>query len=369
MSANIKQYVNTCLNCHRVKLIRHKLHGQLELLSPAAFPFNEIMIDFITNLPPCNRRGQVFDLILVLVDRYTKMAMYISSRMDWEAKTMTDVVTKILLWKHNSLEAFISDRDSLFTAHYWEAFCAHLTIYCQYSIAFHPQTDEQTKQWNQILKLYLQSYINYQQDDWVNWLPIAEFAYNNSKHSSTGVTFFFAAYSRDPRYRKDFRQQMKREVSAARTHAEEVARMRKLLKAKWQTTLIYASKYYDKKHTLWTFSLKDKVWLNSKNIKTVQLSKKLDYKYFGSFMVLKPIEKQTYWLDLPKTFWRVHNIFHVFFLEPYKTPSEQEEAKPPSTEVDGKEHWEIKEVLNSWTHYGKLQYLVWWLGYPNSDNQ
>ena len=53
--------------------------------------------------------------------------------MNWEAKT--------LLWNHSSSEAFISDRDSLFIAYYWEAFCAHLTIHCQYSTAFHPQTD------------------------------------------------------------------------------------------------------------------------------------------------------------------------------------------------------------------------------------
>ena len=78
--------------------------------------------------------------------------------------------------------------------------------------------------------------------------------------------------------------------------------MRKLLKAKWQTTLAHVSKHYDKKHTPQTFSIRDKVWLNGKNIKTVRPLKKLDYKYFGLFVVLKPIGKQAYRLDLPKTF-------------------------------------------------------------------
>ena len=84
---------------------------------------------------------------------------------------------------------------------------------------------------------------------------------------------------------------MKWEVLAARAHAEEVARIRKLLEAKWQTTLAYALKHYDKKHTPWTFSVGDKIWLNDKNIKTVQPSKKLDYKYFRLFVILKPIGK------------------------------------------------------------------------------
>ena len=146
MSANIKQYVDTCSNCHQVKLVRHKPHGQLKPLPLAASPFSEITMDFITNLQSCNWQSQMFNLILILVNRYMKMAMYISSRMDWEAETMTNVVVKILFWKHSSPEAFISDRGSLFTTHYWEAFCAHLMIHCQYSIAFHLQTDGQIKQ-------------------------------------------------------------------------------------------------------------------------------------------------------------------------------------------------------------------------------
>ena len=63
--------------------------------------------------------------------------------------------------------------------------------------------------------------------------PIAEFAYNDSKHSSTKVTLFFAAYNQNLRWGKDFRQQMKQNVPATKVHIEEVAKMCKLLKAKW----------------------------------------------------------------------------------------------------------------------------------------
>lgn len=131
---------------------------------------------------------------------------------------------------------------------------------------------------------------------------------------------------------------MKQEVPAIKACAEEITRMHKLLEAKQQTTLAYISKHYDKKHISWTFSVGDKVWLNSKNIKTVQPPKKFDYKYFKLFVVLKPIEKQAYQLDLPKTFWDVYNVFHISLLGPYGTFLEQEEAKPSPTKVDGKEH-------------------------------
>ena len=58
--------------------------------------------------------------------------------------------------------------------------------------AYHPETDGQMERVNQILEQYLHVYINYQQDDWVNLLPLAEFAYNNTSHSVTMVTPLFA---------------------------------------------------------------------------------------------------------------------------------------------------------------------------------
>jgi len=58
--------------------------------------------------------------------------------------------------------------------------------------AYHPKTDGQTKQVNQILEQYLLVYVNYQQDDWVDLLLLAEFAYNNTSHLATMVTPFFA---------------------------------------------------------------------------------------------------------------------------------------------------------------------------------
>ena len=58
-------------------------------------------------------------------------------------------------------------------------------------MAYHPETDGQTEQVNQILKQYLRVFINYQQDDWKHLLPLAEFTYNNTQHSATSVTPFF----------------------------------------------------------------------------------------------------------------------------------------------------------------------------------
>jgi hypothetical protein len=62
------------------------------------------------------------------------------------------------------------------------------------SISFHPQTDSQTERINQIIEAYLQLFINYEIDNWVRLLPMAEFAYNNLVTPATGISPFFTNY-------------------------------------------------------------------------------------------------------------------------------------------------------------------------------
>ncbi|MBW0523162.1 hypothetical protein O181_062877 [Austropuccinia psidii MF-1] len=75
--------------------------------------------------------------------------------------------------------------DPYFVSEFWTNLCQQLKISRDLSTSFHPETDGQTERVNQILEQYLPMYVSYHQDDWHTWLPLAEFAYNNSKHSST----------------------------------------------------------------------------------------------------------------------------------------------------------------------------------------
>ncbi|MBW0568728.1 hypothetical protein O181_108443 [Austropuccinia psidii MF-1] len=75
-----------------------------------------------------------------------------------------------------------------------------LNISSNLSTAYHQETDGQTYILNQTLEQYLWMYVSYHQDDWNTWLPLAEFAYNNSDHSSTKKSTFFTVYGRDPHF-------------------------------------------------------------------------------------------------------------------------------------------------------------------------
>ena len=82
---------------------------------------------------------------------------------------------------------------------YWSALANYLRFKRNLTTAFYPQFNGQTKRQNQMVEAYLRAYINHLQDDWVQWLPLAEFSYNNSQHASTQYSPFFALIEQHPR--------------------------------------------------------------------------------------------------------------------------------------------------------------------------
>jgi transposase InsO family protein len=104
------------------------------------------------------------------------------------------------IWKHHGLpRTIVPDRGTQFASRLWQRLCQRLGIPTKLSTAYHPETDGQSENSNQTLEQYLRAYVNYPQDDWVNWLPLAEFAANNHKSATTGVTPFYAVYGQLPR--------------------------------------------------------------------------------------------------------------------------------------------------------------------------
>jgi hypothetical protein len=98
-------------------------------------------------------------------------------------------------WRfHGILTDIISDHNSWFTLTEWKQFLSILGVWPQMSTSFHPQTDSQTERINQMIEVYLESFINYEMDNWVGPLPMAEFAHNNSMTQATGMSPFFANY-------------------------------------------------------------------------------------------------------------------------------------------------------------------------------
>ncbi len=116
----------------------------------------------------------------------------------------------------------------------------------------------------------------------------------------------------------------------------------------------------------------DLVWLEGHHLRTNQPAIKLAPKRHGPFPIIQVMSPVNYQLKLP-TQWRIHDIFHIDLLTPYHktTLHGPNYSRPPPDLVEDQEEYEVKKILDS-QHFGrrwKLQYLIKWKGYPNSDNE
>ncbi|MBW0547779.1 hypothetical protein O181_087494 [Austropuccinia psidii MF-1] len=196
MTQFIKDYVSSCQQCSRNKNIHHKKFGLLKPLPIPNGPWICLSMSFITQLPLPNS----FDSILVIVDRIPKMVVFIPTMSSITSLDLTHLFIKNISSKHGLPSSIVSDRGSLFVSFFWTNLCQTLKISIDISTSYHPETDGQTERVNQILEQYLQMYFSYHQDDWNTWLPLAEFSYNNSDHSSAKQSPFFTVYGRDPQF-------------------------------------------------------------------------------------------------------------------------------------------------------------------------
>ena len=103
------------------------------------------------------------------------------------------------IWKlHRVPRKILSDQGPQFALKFMEEFIKALGTRRQLSMAYYPQTDGQTERINQEIGMFLRHYVNYQQDNWTDWLAVAEFQYNNKKHTAMGRTPFELNFGRHP---------------------------------------------------------------------------------------------------------------------------------------------------------------------------
>jgi hypothetical protein len=155
-----------------------------------------ISMDFITGLPEDGGMNTIW----VIVDHLTKMAYLIVCKDTMGTRALADRFLMHVVWAHRLPSSIISDRGSLFTSQFWKRVMEAMGTSRNLSTAFHLESDRQMERINAILEQYLWAYCNYQQNNWNQLLPMAEFCYNNSRSGTTKVFPFFANYGYYPRF-------------------------------------------------------------------------------------------------------------------------------------------------------------------------
>jgi hypothetical protein len=270
----VHRYVDNCDTCKRIKPIRHAPFGLLKPLQLRMRLWDSISIDFITGLPEednCNA-------LWVIVDRLTKMSHFVACKDMMGLQDLAEGFILHIVRAHGLPNSIISDRGSLFTSKFWKQIMMAMGTTRNLSTAFHPETDGQTECTNAILEQYLRASCNYQQNNWKQLLPIAEFCYNNTKSESTGVTPFYANFGYHPQFQPDLKAtdsptpDVSNYVSSLNTIQQE-------LRAEIQWAQAGQAEQLNKGRQPDPILQKgDKVWLWRKYIKTTRPSNKLDFK-------------------------------------------------------------------------------------------
>ncbi|MBW0556683.1 hypothetical protein O181_096398 [Austropuccinia psidii MF-1] len=211
-------------------------------------------------------------------------------------------------------------------------------------------------------------YVSYHQEYRNTWIPLAEFAYNNSENSSTKQSPYFTVYGRDPHFDS---VHITRDTPAVNL-STKIHSVQQDVKRELEVSINRLKRYADKSRASPpVFNPGDMVWLSSKNIKSTRPTKKLSERCLGPFPILKRVSTHAYPNKLPSQWKSIHPVFHISLLGPVKTstiPNRHQEP-PPSIIIEEEGEFQVSQILDSKLKRGKLWYLVKCKGFSQDSER
>ena len=270
-------------------------------------------MDFVVGLPKA-RRG--FDSVLVVVDRMTKSAHFLPVKTTYGAEEYAKLYIHELVRLHGIPLSIISDHGAQFTSHFWKSFQRGLGTKVKLSTAFHPQTDGQAERTIQTLEDMLRACVLELKGSWDDHLPLIEFAYNNSYHSSIGMAPFEALYGRRCRSPVGWFEVGEVALLGPDLVMDALEKVR-MIRERLKTAQSRQKSYADVRRRDLEFKVGDWVYLKVSPMKgVVRFGKKgkLSPRYVGPYEIIRRVGKVAYELGLPKEMELVHPVFHVSML-------------------------------------------------------
>ena len=193
MKKDISEYVSKCLTCQQVKA-EHQVPS--DLLNPLPIPklkWDNITMDFVSGFPLTQRKHNA---VWVIVDRLTKFAHFLPVRLDYSMDRLVELYVSEIFKLHGIPLSIVSDRDPRFTSRFWKELQSAFGTRLNFSTVFHPQTNGQSERVIQVLEDMLQGCVLDFSGSWDRYIPLMEFAYNNSYQSSIGTAPYETFYGR-----------------------------------------------------------------------------------------------------------------------------------------------------------------------------
>jgi hypothetical protein len=344
MKAAVIEFVSQCEVCQHAKHSTAHPQGLLQPLPVPGGAWRDITMDFIEGLPT----SEGSNVILVVVDRFTKYAHFVPMKHPYSAPQVARIFVDSVVKLHGMPHSITSDRDAIFTSNFWKLLFKSLGTKLQYTTAYHPQTDGQSERVNQCLEMFLRCMVQDEPKQWKKWLALAEFWYNSTVHTSLGCSPFKALYGHEPNLGAMPLEETLTDqgvASVIQDRAQQIEILKEHLTKAHNRMKLFA----DRQRTERSFQVGDKVLLKLQPYaQTTVVNRpypKLAYKYFGPYTILDKIGQVAYKLELPSGC-LVHNVFHVSQLKDFRadySPVFTEFPKLPNLDT---EDTEPEKVLN-----------------------
>jgi len=362
----VDKYVASCDSCQRNKSLVGKQPGKLHPLPVPDRRWGEVTMDFA--VMPTDKNGD--DMCIIFVERLSKRAHLVSCKSTLDARGLALIFMRTIYAQHGLPDIVYSDRDSLITSKFWQALWLILGTKLRLTTARHQQADGQSERMVRILKDMLRNYVNHHQDDWTDWLPSVEFAYNSTSHSSVGASPFFTDLGWTPHAAGVPEATEKIQCPASLSFAEHLHHVLGLAQDNIRSAVERQKVQYDKSRIHREFAVGDLVLLNADGI-TIDarrgLPRSLRPKYIGPFPITERIGRLVYALDMSSVQTKVHNQFHVSVLKPYVGASDGRALAKPPPVIPDTDIYEVDSILRQRTWRNVKQYLVRWRGYGDDD--
>ena len=192
MTTEVRQFVLDCPLCQVKKGSHLKPGGTLMPLDLPSRKWDHVAIDFVVGLLV----QQEYDTILTVVDKATKMCHFIPCKEKISAKEVAQLYWQQVGRLHGIPSVIISDIDVRFTSKFWKELWRVLGTDLRMGSGFHPESSGQVEKFNQLLDQTLCCTIHQlgEGKNWVEILPVVEFAVNNAPNRTTGYSAFYLNY-------------------------------------------------------------------------------------------------------------------------------------------------------------------------------
>lgn len=370
MAGDVERYVSTCDTCQRNKHSKQLKPGLLMPLPLPEEPCVHWTTDAVNGLPR-SKRG--FDAIQVYVDRLTKLKRFAAAHTSDGSVQLAGTTLRTIIGPHGMPKSMVSDRDPRITARFWRELSRVLGSEVNLSTARHPQSDGQSEREIQTLITALRSYANSMGDDWDEFLPALELAFNSKVQASTGVAPFTLVYGTEARLPIDCALDEARPATVP-TVGQRAERMKLALDhARSRAELAQAKqkRLADRHRRLLQLRDGDMVLLATEGLQLRSGSHKLTARYIGPFRVMGAVNDNAVTLELPPLLGALHPTINISRLKLYRDGRSlfpdrpQRLQQPPAVETDtnGVARYEVECALAQRGSGARRELLVRWKGY------